>query len=81
MTTLTVNIDNKQSEKILTDILDSMGFSYNLESPNGSLTVSDPPKDRPSIKSLFGSISKEDVELIERAIEEGCEQINPDDWR
>ena len=34
-----------------------------------------------SAKDFAGIWSKEDAELIEKAIEEGCEQINPDDWK
>jgi len=34
-----------------------------------------------SSAQLAGKISKEDLELMDRAIEEGCEQINPDDWK
>jgi hypothetical protein len=30
---------------------------------------------------LLGQWSKEDSELIEQAITEGCEQINMDEWR
>lgn len=30
---------------------------------------------------FVGTISKEDAELMEKAIEEGCEQIHPDDWK
>jgi len=30
---------------------------------------------------FVGTLSKEDAELINKAIEEGCEQINPDDWK
>lgn len=37
--------------------------------------------DRPSARDLIGLISKEDIELMESAIEEGCEQINPNDWQ
>lgn len=37
MTTLTVNIDNKKSEKAITAVLDALGLSYNIEkSPNSS---------------------------------------------
>jgi len=35
MTTLTVNIDNKKSEKAVKAVLDALGLSYNIESnPN-----------------------------------------------
>ena len=36
---------------------------------------------RPSAHNLVGLWSKDDADLIEKAIEEGCEQINPDDWK
>ena len=36
---------------------------------------------RPSAQDFVGLWSKEDAEAIEKAIEEGCEQINPDDWK
>lgn len=37
MTTLTVNIDDKKSEKAITAVLDALGLSYNIEtSPNSS---------------------------------------------
>ena len=35
MTTLTVNIDNKKSEKAVKAVLDALGLSYNIESKNG----------------------------------------------
>ena len=30
---------------------------------------------------FVGIWNKEDAEAIEKAIEEGCEQIHPDDWK
>ena len=36
---------------------------------------------RPSAHNFVGLWSKDDAELIEKAIEDGCEQINPDDWK
>jgi hypothetical protein len=36
---------------------------------------------RPSAHDFVGLWSKEDAEAIEKAIEEGCEQIHPDDWK
>jgi len=36
---------------------------------------------RPSARDFVGLWSKEDAEAIEKAIEEGCEQIHPDDWK
>lgn len=31
--------------------------------------------------SLAGSISREDMEAIERAVEEDCERIDPEEWQ
>ena len=38
-------------------------------------------QNRPSARDFLGLWAKEDAELIEKAIEEGCEQIHPDDWK
>jgi hypothetical protein len=35
MTTLTVNINNKKSEKAVKAVLDALGLSYNIESDPG----------------------------------------------
>ena len=35
MTTLTVNIDNKKSEKAVKAVLDALGLSYNIETNPG----------------------------------------------
>jgi len=39
------------------------------------------PERKFSAHDFVGTLSKEDAALIEQAIEEGCEQINPDDWK
>jgi hypothetical protein len=36
---------------------------------------------RLSAHDFVGLWSKEDAESIEKAIEDGCEQIHPDDWK
>ena len=36
---------------------------------------------RTSAHNYTGILSKDDVLLINKAIEEGCEQINSDDWK
>jgi len=36
---------------------------------------------RSSAHEFIGKISKKDIILMESAIEEGCEQINQDDWK
>ncbi len=33
-----------------------------------------------ALSQFAGAITKEDLELIAKAIEEGCEQVNPDEW-
>jgi hypothetical protein len=32
------------------------------------------------LMKFVGSISSEDLKLMEQAIEEGCEQVNPNGW-
>lgn len=34
-----------------------------------------------SAHDFVGTLSKEDADLMNTAIAEGCEQINPDDWK
>jgi len=34
-----------------------------------------------SFKDFAGILSDEEVSQLEKTIEEGCETINPDDWR
>lgn len=34
-----------------------------------------------SAQAFAGRWSKKDADLIEKAIEDGCEQINEDDWK
>lgn len=36
---------------------------------------------RKSFKSLAGVLSEEEVNRLEKIIEEGCEMIHPDDWK
>ena len=38
-------------------------------------------KKKPSAFDFVGILNKEDAEAINKAIDEGCEQINPDDWK
>lgn len=57
--------------------------SHVLKEIESVLKKSKKPKSskRHSIKDVVGLWSKNDAELIEKAIEAGCEQINPDDWK
>jgi hypothetical protein len=45
---------------------------------NAGLSKETKPK---SAHDFVGILSKKDAALMEAAIEEGCEQINPDDWK
>jgi hypothetical protein len=33
-----------------------------------------------SLRKYAGTIGKEDADQMQKAIEEGCEQVNPDEW-
>jgi len=33
-----------------------------------------------ALSQFAGTIAKEDLALITEAIDEGCEQVNPDEW-
>jgi len=33
-----------------------------------------------ALREFAGAIAKEDLALIAEAIDEGCEQVNPDEW-
>ena len=39
------------------------------------------PADKRSAKDFLGRWSEKDAGTIEKIIEEGCEQIHPDDWK
>ncbi len=45
------------------------------------LKTSSKKQPKQSAAQLVGKISKKDLELMDKAIEEGCEQISPDDWK
>ena len=35
---------------------------------------------KPDILKMSGKIEKDDLQLMEKAIQEDCEKINPDEW-
>ena len=39
------------------------------------------PGNKKSAHDFVGILTKEDAEAMEKAIEEGCEKIHPDDWK
>ena len=45
-----------------------------------ALRQSYPPKPGSALADLAGTISPEDLRLMQEAIEEGCEQIDPHGW-
>lgn len=45
------------------------------------LSVDMPRNAFEKLKSHFGSIPREEIELIETAIEEACEVVDPDEWK
>jgi len=38
-------------------------------------------KNKGSAHDFLGALTKKDALLMTKAIEEGCEQIHPDDWK
>ena len=41
----------------------------------------EPSRQRLSAHKFSGLLTKKDAALIEKAVEEGCEQIHKDDWK
>jgi hypothetical protein len=46
-----------------------------------AIQLSKPHGKRTSAHDFVGTLSKEDAALIEKAVQEDCEQIHPDDWK
>ena len=62
-----LNVDNHQVLKELETILKK--------------SKKDKATNTGSAHDFLGKWSKSDSRLIEKAIEDGCEQINPDEWK
>jgi hypothetical protein len=45
-----------------------------------SLRHENPEKSGKAVAALAGAISADDLRLMEQAIEEGCEQVDPHGW-
>lgn len=45
------------------------------------LTPSLENKPKHSARNLAGIFDATDLEVMEKAIDEGCEQVNPEDWK
>ncbi len=71
METLLINMPNNKSE-LVKQLLRELGVNFQYE----AIT-----EKKPSARDFLGLVSMDDAKLMEAAIEEGCGQINPDDWR
>jgi acetolactate synthase small subunit len=71
METIVIHVPEKKSA-LVKQILRGLGVNID------SNTVS--PK-KQSAHDFVGIVSKKDAKLMEQAIEEGCEQIHPNDWK
>jgi len=54
-----------------------LGFIRSINSSTAKPSKGTPGKD---LLKFVGSISSEDLELMQTAIEEGCGQVDPDGW-
>lgn len=59
MTTLTVNIENKKTEKAIKAVLDALGLDYNIDKHTG---VADKPLNK-SEQTLYNSLKKSAQEI------------------
>ena len=70
METLVIHVPNKKST-LVKQILKGLGVTIQIENKA--------PK-KASAHDFLGLLSKKDAKLMDDAIKEGCEKINPDDW-
>lgn len=71
METMVIHVPEKKSA-LVKQILRGLGVGIDTEVD---------PASKKSAHDFVGLLSKKDVQLMEKAIEEGCEQIHPDDWK
>lgn len=71
METIVIHVSDKKSA-LVKRILKGLGVTIdsNIVAPK-----------KQSARDFLGILSKSDAKLMEQAIEEGCEQIHPDDWK
>lgn len=63
--------------------LENLSLEQQRQVLDFTLQVSgEPPKQYPgkNLLQFVGTISKEDLEIMQQAIEEGCEQIDESEW-
>jgi hypothetical protein len=73
METVLLQINNNKAYKLLKD-LEALNIVKVLKK-NSSNTK------KTSARDFLGTISKKDIELMENAIEEGCEKIDLNEWK
>jgi hypothetical protein len=71
METLVIHVPEKKSA-LVKQIL--RGLGVNIDAATATLN-------KKSAHDFLGLTSKTDAILIDKAIADGCEQINPDDWK
>jgi hypothetical protein len=76
MDTILLEIKNKKAYKLIEN-LEALNIVKVIQKAN----VSKNSNAGLSAHDFTGIISKKDAELMENAIEEACEQIDPHDWK
>lgn len=76
MNTVTLQINNEKAYRLIED-LEALNIVKVLKK---AMPVKN-EKNKKSAHDFVGLLSKKDAALMETAIEEACEQINPDDWK
>ena len=76
MDTILLQIKNEKAYKLIENL-----EALNIVKVIQKAHVSKNRKARLSAHDFGGIISKKDAQLMENAIEEACEQIDPDDWK
>ncbi len=71
METIVIHVSDKKSA-LVKRILKGLGVTIDSD------TIS---SKKQSAHDFLGVISKSDAKLMEQAIKDGCEQIDPDDWK
>jgi hypothetical protein len=74
---------NPAIEKELRDQLDQLPAAQQRQVLDFARTLAAKKRQTASGRALSefaGTIAKEDLALIAEAIDEGCEQVNPDEW-
>lgn len=76
MNTVLLEINNEKAYKLIEDL-----EALNIVKVLKKVVETKSTHTRRSAHDLVGIISHKDAALMEKAIEEACEQIHPDDWK